>query len=392
MTRSDPGAMSLRYALAGAIAMAIGMGIGRFAYTPILPGMMAGLGLSASDAGLIASANYVGYLAGAILAAGAWGQGRERVLAFAGIGGSAALAAVMGLTDAIPVFLAIRFLAGIASAFMMVFLSTIVFNQLAQTGRSGLQAVHFGGVGVGIMVSAALTAGVFLLGMDWRMNWAVAGAVCAVGTLVVWLLLRVDPHQPPSQARREPPLVWSPPLIKITLAYGIFGAGYIVTATFLIAIVRQSEGGVLLESGVWLAAGLAGAPSVWFWTRVAGRIGMARAYGIGCLVEAVGVVASVSLGGYVGQLLAGALLGGTFIAVTAIGLQIGRAFAGDSPRRALAIMTAAFGVGQIIGPLLAGVAADVTGSFFVPSIGAACALTLSGLFGLLSVPASSNRP
>lgn len=384
---ANPQAMSLRYALGGAIAMAIGMGIGRFAYTPILPGMMEGLGLSASDAGLIASSNYVGYLIGAILAGGAWGQGRERSMAYLGTGGTAVLTAAMGLTDAIPIFLLIRFLAGVASAFMMIFISTIIFNQLARTEQSGLQSLHFGGVGIGITVSAVLTAAVFLLGLDWQMNWFAAAAVSGLGFLaVVWLMGR-DRYESPSQARREPPLRWTTPLARITLAYAIFGAGYIVTATFLVAIVRQDEGGALVESGVWMAAGLAGAPSVWLWSRIARRVGLATAFGIGCMVEAVAVVASVAVGGYGAQLLAGALLGGTFIAVTAIGLQIGRSLAGDAPRRALAIMTAAFGVGQIIGPLLAGIAADSTGSFFVPSIGAAAALFASGLIGL-----SATRP
>lgn len=382
---ADPRAMSLRYAFAGALAMSIGMGIGRFAYTPILPGMMDSLNLSASDVGMIASANYVGYLLGAILAGGGWGQGRERSMAYIGTGGTAVLTAAMGLTDAMSAFMLVRFLAGVASAFMMIFISTIIFNQLARTEQSGLQSLHFGGVGMGITVSAVLTAAVFLAGLDWRMNWFAAAGVSSIGFLIVVWLMSVDPYEPPSRARREPPLKWNEPLAKITAAYGIFGAGYIVTATFLIAIVRQGDGGPIGESGVWLAAGLAGAPSVWFWTLVARRVGLAAAFGIGCLVEAVGVVASVAVGGYGAQVLAGALLGGTFIAVTAIGLQMGRALAGEAPRRALAIMTAAFGVGQIIGPLLAGVAADLTGSFFAPSIGAAFALAVSGLIGFRAV-------
>ena len=385
---SEPRSMSLRYALAGALAMAIGMGIGRFAYTPILPGMMEGLGLTASDAGLIASANYVGYLIGAILAGGGWGQGRERSMAYLGTGGTAVLTAAMGLTDAMPAFLLIRFVAGIASAFMMIFLSTIIFSQLARTQQAGLQSLHFGGVGLGITVSALVTGAVFVLGLGWQMNWFAAAGVSAIAFMAVVWLMGIDDYAPPSQSRREPPLVWNPALAKITLAYAIFGAGYIVTATFLIAIVRQSDGGFVVESGVWLAAGLAGAPSVWLWSLVARRLGLAAAFGIGCVVEAVGVVASVSIGGYGAQLLAGALLGGTFIAVTAMGLQIGRAVAGDAPRRALAIMTAAFGVGQITGPLLAGIAADLTGSFFAPSIGAAVALMIAGLVGLQA----SNRP
>ena len=95
---ADPRAMSLRYAFAGALAMSIGMGIGRFAYTPILPGMMESLNLSASDVGMIAAANYVGYLLGAILAGGGWGPKKgsfKRVI----LRHSSKANAVRGLTE-----------------------------------------------------------------------------------------------------------------------------------------------------------------------------------------------------------------------------------------------------------------------------------------------------
>ena len=121
----------LRLAIAGLIAMAAAMGIGRFVFTPILPGMMQGLGLDAGQAGLIASANYLGYLVGALLAAGGWAHGRERAAMLVGLGANAVLLGAMALTHSLPVFLAIRFLAGVASAFLMVFLSAIVFSRLA---------------------------------------------------------------------------------------------------------------------------------------------------------------------------------------------------------------------------------------------------------------------
>lgn len=189
-------------------------------------------------------------------------------------------------------------------------------------------------------------------------------------------------------ARREPALPKNVALTKIILAYGIFGLGYIVTATFLVAIVRQGDGGRLFESAVWLATGLAGIPSIYLWNRLSGRWGITTTFAVACLVEALGVWASVGLGGMAGPLLGGILLGGTFIAVTALGLQAGRLLAPEAPRRVFALMTASFGIGQILGPILAGMAADWTGSFLVPSLGAAAALLLSGFIAWSAGPAA----
>ncbi|TIM46428.1 MAG: YbfB/YjiJ family MFS transporter, partial [Mesorhizobium sp.] len=106
----------LRLAFAGMIGLAAAMGIGRFVYTPILPGMMEELGLSPADAGWIASANYLGYLIGALAAVGGWAHGRERLLMLAGLAATAVLTGLMGLADTMAAFLVIRFLAGLASA------------------------------------------------------------------------------------------------------------------------------------------------------------------------------------------------------------------------------------------------------------------------------------
>ncbi|WP_315918943.1 YbfB/YjiJ family MFS transporter [Mesorhizobium sp. SP-1A] len=372
----------LRFAIGGVVAMAVAMGIGRFVYTPILPGMMEELHLSAAGAGWIASANYLGYLLGALAAAGGWAHGRERAIMLAGLAASAVLAGLMGLTGWMPAFLAIRFLAGIASAFVMVFLSSIVMSHMAVAGRPGLQTAHFAGVGLGIALSSALMAILVTHHADWRAGWFWSAAISALGFVPVALLIDRGPAvhvDHGGEPGREPALAWTAPLVKVTAGYGLFGIGYVVTATFLIAIVRQGGGGRVFEAMVWLATGISVLPSLWLWQKVARRAGLYGAYLAACLVEAVGVAASVSMGGTAGPLLGGVLLGLTFIAATALGLQAGRLLAPRSPRRVLALMTASFGVGQILGPIAAGMLAERSGSFFLPSLAAAIVLLASGL-------------
>jgi len=377
----------LRLAFAGMAALAVAMGIGRFVYTPILPGMMEELHLTPADAGWIASANYLGYLVGALAAAGGWAHGRERLLMFSSLAASALLAGLMGLNETMAAFLIIRFLAGLASAFVMVFMSSIVFSHLAAGGRGDLQALHFGGVGLGIAASSALLAILVTEHAGWSAGWLWSGSISLAGLLVVTLLAG-SATTANGVAGHEPSLPRNASVVKMIIAYGLFGFGYVVTATFLIAIVRQGGGSRVFEAGVWMVAGLAGFPSTWLWQKLAGRIGLYAAYAVACLIEVVGVTASVVFKGAVGPLIAGVLLGGTFIAITALGLQAARQLAPQAPRRIFAVMTAAFGFGQIVGPIAAGLLAQASGNYTLASVMAAAALLLSGFIAWSAAPKS----
>jgi predicted MFS family arabinose efflux permease len=377
----------LRLAFAGMVALAVAQGIGRFVYTPILPGMMEGLHLTPADAGWIASANYLGYLIGALAAAGGWAHGHERTLMYAGLAASAVLAGLMGLNETMAAFLVIRFLAGLASAFVMVFMASIVFSHLAPAGRGDLQALHFGGVGLGIAASSALLALLVSGHAGWAAGWLWSGVLSAVGLFIV-MLLAGSATPANGVDGREPALPKDRSLVKMIVAYGLFGFGYVVTATFLVAIVRQGGGGRVFEAVVWMVAGLAGFPSTWFWQKLAARIGLYAAYAATCLIEVVGVAASVIVKGAAGPLIAGVLLGGTFIAITALGIQMGRLLAPRAPRRIFAVMTAAFGLGQIVGPVAAGLLAQASGNYTLASLMAAAALLASGIIAWSAAPKS----
>lgn len=389
MTHLSPAVRPLVAGVAGAIAMAAAMGFGRFFYTPVLPGMMSGLSLSAADVGLIAAGNFTGYLLGAMLAAYGWAAGRERALALTALAATAVLLALMAATASITALILIRFLAGLASAYAMIFTSSLVLPLAA--GRSVVQALHFGGVGAGIALSSLVAFLVNAVAGDaahgWRWNWLAGAAIVAVCTAVIAQLL------PRPEAGRsappEPPIAWSRPLVRLTASYGLFGFGYVITATFIVAMARLAGTGPVVEFAAWFITGTAAAVSLFAWRPVTARFGMGPAY-LACLVlEALGIAASVALPPVAGTLVGGLFLGLTFMTVTAYGLQLARQLAPSSPRRALAFMTVAFGAGQIAGPLVAGLATEWSGSFTLASIIAAAVLLTSAV---LVAPVSRFRP
>lgn len=364
--------------LGGIIALAAAIGIGRFVYTPILPPMAEGLDLTKSQAGFIASANFLGYLLGALAASTPRLSGSPRTWLIATLAVSALTTAAMGLTTSLSLFLLLRFVGGMASAFVMVYASALVLERLVASGRGDLAGLLYAGVGLGIAISAALVSGLLYAGSDWRGLWLASGGLALAAVVAVFALVpdrgadgKAGGTGKASGNQRA--------LVSLIVAYGLFGFGYVITATFLVAIVRDAPEIRPLEPLIWIVVGLAGAPSVIFWSKVGARIGIPQAFVVACLVEAVGVAASVLWISAAGVILAGILLGGTFMGITALGLIEARRLTSGDPRRILALMTAAFGLGQIVGPSFAGVLFDISGSFLLPSMAAAGALLVAAL-------------
>ena len=358
--------------------MASAVGIGRFVYTPILPHMVETLHLTKSEAGLIASANFIGYLAGALLSAIRL-PGSQRGWLLAALAANVVCLGAMGLTTDMRLFLALRAIAGLASAFALVFASALVLNRLAAAGRGGLSAVHFAGVGAGIAAASALVACLH----DWRDMWFASAGLALVASIAVTLMV---------PAERTGAAPWVAARAKLSagfwfllVAYGLFGFGYIITATFIVQMVRGIPQIAGLEPYIFVLFGLSAAPSVALWTRLGARIGILRTFAIASLVEAAGVAASALLVSPATVILTSVFVGGTFMGLTALGLIAARVGGGD-PRGRIAMMTASFSFGQILGPSFAGHVYDLTGSLAMPSLAAAGALVIAALLSLRRQP------
>jgi predicted MFS family arabinose efflux permease len=372
----------LTLAVGGLLAMASAVGIGRFVYTPILPPMIEALHLTKSQAGLIASANFLGYLAGALLAAIRL-PGSHRTWLLGAMAANVVCLAAMGLATDMAAFLVLRAVAGLASAFALVFSSALVLNRLAASGKGGLSAVHFAGVGIGIAAASALVA---CLG-DWRTMWFASSGLALAASLAVALL--VPPDRPGSAASTGPKARLSAGFWFLLAAYGLFGFGYIITATFIVAMVRGSQEIAGLEPWIFILFGLSAAPSVAFWTWLARRSTILRTFAVAAVVEAVGVAASALFLSPATVILTAVFVGGTFMGLTALGLVAAREGGGDppsDPRGRIALMTASFSLGQILGPSFAGHVYDLTGSLAVPSLAAAAALLIAAGLSLRPQP------
>jgi predicted MFS family arabinose efflux permease len=377
---------SIGLALGGLLAMAAAIGIGRFVYTPILPIMLEGLGWSKAAAGLVASFNFLGYLIGALLSVRPIAANAQRRSLIVALLVSAATTLGMAVPSHIVVMMVLRLLGGAASAFVIVLASTFVLARLSAAERGSLSAIPFAGVGVGIMVSAALVSAVLMAGAGWQAMWIGSGGLAFVATGLVAVLTPVQtviaapipatPRPSGAPSRRGLP--------TLIVAYGLFGFGYVITATFLVTSVRMSAELRELEAWIWVLFGFAAVPSVALWSWIGAWMGAMPAFALACLVEALGVVSSVEWVTVPGICLSTVLLGGTFMGITALGLIAGRQLFGANSQRALGLMTASFAFGQMIGPTAAGHLFDILGSLRVPTLLAAGALVIAAGLAIIS--------
>jgi predicted MFS family arabinose efflux permease len=367
-----------KVAVAGTFTMAAALGVDRFVYTPLLPMMQEALRLSAGQAGLIASANFAGYLAGALLASVASMPGGRRAWLVGALATSAGATIAMSFWPSVLFFAAIRFIGGAAGAFAIVIATATTVESSTSNGRSGLMALHFAGVGIGIVGSATLVSLLSRHGANWREGWLAGGilSTSCVAAVIYMTSGQTAVHRTTSVAFPDKVhgSFW-----RLVTANGLSAFGYVTTATFLVAMVRKMPEISHLEGWIWIVFGLATGPSILFWNVVARFTSLPTALGFAYLTEAAGVASSLAESSAIGMVAAAVCVGATFMANTSLGMVAARMLWQGDLRRPVALMTASFGVGQIVGPSLSGYLSDQTGNFVLASLLATCGLLVGAL-------------
>lgn len=325
-----------------AAALAAGMGVGRFVYTPILPLMHAQAGLTTDAGAHLATANYVGYFLGALAGTLLPALVRSRAML------RGALVLLIGTLAAMPatrdteMWIALRLLAGVASALIFVVAVSSLLGHL-RDHPPHLPGWAFGGVGAGIALSGLLVLALRSVA-DWQVAWWSSAALATALATAAWKLRPEVPAAPSTDAPERAVDAWFGALF---VSYTLEGVGYIVAGTFLVAAIGQSSPG-WIGSGAWVLVGLAAVPSSALWARLGRRWSRPGLLCVALVIQAVGIALPALVGGVTAALVSAVLFGATFIGISTLALAAGAEW--QFPR-SVALLTAGYSGGQILGPL-----------------------------------------
>lgn len=357
---NTPQIQRLKVLIAGICSLILCMGIARFAYTPLLPLMMSQAGLSHENGGWLAAINYAGYLIGVVLASQVSDAKLKHRIYRWGMVLAVLTNLLMALSNHLYVWALSRFVAGLSTSAGLMIGSGLILNWLMRHQYKDELGIHFSGIGLGIVLSACAVMWM-KPHWDWAQQWQVFALLAG---LLLWPALAWFPPAQSQQAQHEPAHMQhsppSPTFMRLFLAaYACAGFGYVITATFIVAIVNDTAGLAQLGfenvgEGVFLLIGLLAAPSCYVWDKVARKIGDVNALVLASVMEMAGIIAPTLGLGLAGALIGAILYGATTIAIVSLVLTMAGRYYPAQPAKMMSKMTICYGIAQIVGPALTG--------------------------------------
>ncbi|WP_436867458.1 YbfB/YjiJ family MFS transporter [Mammaliicoccus sciuri] len=345
--------------LLGMLSLFIVMAIGRFSYTPILPFMQKATHLTNQNAGLLATVNYLGYLIGAMIPTFLIIKSKVVDLKIYLLINIISVL-LMGVTQGFLVWNILRFIAGITSGTVFVLASNVVLESLNKGGKSHLSGFLYSGVGIGIFTSSIFIQ-IYTDYNTWASTWIILGiASLILGFIVIFFMKEIK--EPVNLEQKAIHIndqnsafytKWF--MICFSIAYLLEGAGYIVTGTFLVAIVESIPDLKEYAALSWMFVGMAAIPSCVLWSILGNKIGFIKAIYLAFILQIIGVILPVFSHNIIALIISSCLFGGTFLGLTTLFMSRGQLMSAVSGRNLVALLTFIYSLGQVVAPYFAGI-------------------------------------
>ncbi len=354
----------IRVLSSGIFSLILLLGVARFSYTPMLPLMQQQADLSISGGGWLASINYMGYLCGALIASFISNMVIKDRLYRIGLILAVISTAGMGLTESFWLWAIFRFLAGLCAAAGLILASGLIMNWLIRHGHKSELGIHFSGMGLGIVLTTVIIE-LMSVHFNWREQWFWLSIFGFIFLIPAWSWMPRPDVASITQTGHK--LVDSPPgktfIRTLMVAYFCAGVGYVISATFIVAIVESIP--ELTGKGNWtfIVLGLAATPACIFWDLVARRVGDFNALISASLLQAIGILLPVIEPNFILIFIGAFLFGGTFIGIVSLVLSMAGRYYPTRPAKMMGKVTISFGIAQIIAPAITGVLAHNAGNY-----------------------------
>lgn len=327
------------------------MGVSRFGFTPIIPLMQRDIGVSEWDIAVLASANYLGYFIGAYISRKNWVREHLRTWLGAGLVTSIILLIAMPFTLNDVFWTVLRLLAGFLSAILFVVASSVTLGQ----GQSDWAGYLYSGVGIGIAFTGIVVPVFDVIG-GWKASWQGLALGGSIFGIVAWYALAKVSDSKIEMSERvqtTKKFVRDYAWYVLLVSYGLEGIGYIITATFIVQMIKAMPELSPIANQSWVLIGLAAAPSTYLWAKLAQktstRVSLILAFGM----QAMGILLPVISTHQVSTLTGGALFGGTFMGITSLTITLASRMKPKHQMQAIGELTTVYALGQIIGPIVA---------------------------------------
>lgn len=354
----------LKVLAAGVFSLILMLGVARFAYTPLLPIMQEQAGVGDAIGGWLATFNYMGYMCGALIAASVADLQLKDKLYRLGLLVAIMTTAGMAVTENFAIWSVMRFFAGLSSAAGLLIGSGLILHWLIRNNFRSELGIHFSGIGLGIAL-CAIVVELMAIQLDWRELWWLFTTIGCLLAIPAWLWLPKPDSSGMTISGAE--LVDRPPskrfLYLMLSAYFCAGYGFVISATFIVAIVEREETLQGLGPAVFLILGLSAAPACIIWDLIARKVGVLTALLIAYVIQILGIILPALSATPFAVILSAMLFGGTFIGIVSLVLTMAGRFYPTKPAKLMGKMTLTYGVAQIIAPAITGNLAESLGNY-----------------------------